>query len=248
MTVLSARELSVVRGSRALLDRLSLDLGTTGSIALVGPNGAGKSTLLRLLAGLDRPDSGSVRLDGTDLGALSAVQRSRRIGYLPQHFEPHWDLTAGQLVELGAHRLEGLGAAAIRNVLESHALRDLADRRWSTLSGGERGRVLLAMVLVGDPPLLLADEPAAALDIRHRLDVAALLAARGRERLSVVVVHDLDLAFRFFDRVVVLDGGKVAADGPAAQLLHDERLDAAFGVRFERVATTAGYSLVANGR
>lgn len=248
MTVLSARDLTVVRGGRALVDRLSLDLGTTGSVALVGPNGAGKSTLLRLLAGLDRPDSGSIRLDGIDLGTLSAVQRSRRIGYLPQHFELHWDLTAGQLIELGAHRLEGLGAAAIRNVLELHALRDLADRRWSTLSGGERGRVLLAMVLVGDPPVLLADEPAAALDIRHRLDVAALLAARGRERLSVVVVHDLELAFRFFDRVVVLDGGKVAADGPAAKLLHDERLDAAFGVRFERVATAAGYSLVANGR
>jgi len=248
MTVLAAHDLIVARGGRALVDRLSLDLGTTGSIALVGPNGAGKSTLLRLLAGLDKPDSGSIRLDGADLGTLSAVQRSRRIGYLPQHFEPHWDLTAGQLVELGAHRLEGLGAAAIRNVLESHALNDLADRRWSTLSGGERGRVLLAMVLVGDPSVLLADEPAAALDIRHRLDVAALLAARGLERLSVVVVHDLDLAFRFFDRVVVLDGGKVAADGPAAQLLHDERLDQAFGVRFERVATAAGYSLVANGR
>jgi iron complex transport system ATP-binding protein len=248
MTLLSARDLAVVRGGRALVDRLSLDLGTTGSVALVGPNGAGKSTLLRLLAGLDRPDSGSIRLDGIDLGTLSAVQRSRRIGYLPQHFEPHWDLTAGQLVELGAHRLEGLGAAAIRDVLEAHALGDLADRRWSTLSGGERGRVLLAMVLVGDPPALLADEPAAALDIRHRLDVAALLAARGRERLSVVVVHDLDLAFRFFDRVIVLQQGRVVADGPAGELLHDPRLDAAFGVRFERVATAAGYALAANGR
>jgi iron complex transport system ATP-binding protein len=248
MTALSARDLTVVRGGRALIDRLSLDLGTTGSVALVGPNGAGKSTVLRILAGLDRPDSGSVRLDGVDLGALSALQRSRRIGYLPHHFEPHWDLTAGQLIELGTHRLEGLGAAAMRDILAAHALGDLADRRWSTLSGGERGRVLLAMVLVGDPPVLLADEPAAALDIRHRLDVAALLAARGKERLSVVVVHDLDLAFRYFDRVVVLQDGKIAADGAAGALLHDPRLDAAFGVRFERVATSSGYALVANGR
>ena len=248
MTALEARDLTFARGRRNLVDRLSLDLGTTGSVALVGPNGAGKSTVLRLLAGLDRPDSGAILLDGAELSSLPAAARSRRVGYLPQHFEPHWDLTAGQLVELGAHRQEGLGGDAIRRVLAAHALDDLAKRRWSTLSGGERARVLLAMVLVADPLVLLADEPAAALDIRHRLDVAALLAARGKDRLSVVVVHDLDLAFRFFDRVVVMHQGKVAADGPAGELLHDARLDAAFGVRFERIATAAGYSLVATSR
>ena len=245
---LAARDLTVTRSRRVLVDRLSLDLGTTGSVALVGPNGAGKSTVLRLLAGLESPDGGTIQLDGAELGSLPASARSRRIGYLPQHFEPHWDLTAAQLVELGAHRLEGLGRDAIHQVLTAHALDDLADRRWSTLSGGERARVLLAMVLVADPPILLADEPAAALDIRHRLDVAGLLAARGNDRLSVVVVHDLDLAFRFFDRVVVLHRGRVVADGTAGDLLHDARLDAAFGVRFERIATSAGYSLVATGQ
>ncbi len=253
MTALSghrlvARELTVTRSRRVLVDRLSLDLGATGSVALVGPNGAGKSTVLRLLAGLERPDGGTILVDGVELGSLPAAVRSQRIGYLPQHFEPHWDLTAAQLVELGAHRLEGLGSDAIRRVLTEHSLDDLSDRRWSTLSGGERARVLLATVLVADPPVLLADEPAAALDIRHRLDVAGLLAARGKDRLSVVVVHDLDLAFRFFDRVVVLHQGRVVADGPAGDLLHDPRLDAAFGVRFERIATAAGYSLLATGQ
>ena len=100
--------------------------------------------------------------------------------------------------------------------------------------------------LVSDPSVLLADEPAAALDIRHRLDVASALAKRGKDRLSVVVVHDLDLAFRFFDRIVVLDKGRVVADGAAADLLHDKRLDAAFGVRFERISTAAGWTLVAD--
>src|SRR4029077_8395369 len=91
--------------------------------------------------------------------------------------------------------------------------------------------------------ILLADEPAAALDIRHRLDVVAALAHRGRERLSIVVVHDLDLAFRFFERIVVLDRGRIAADGPAAQLIDDPLIDATFGVRFERLRTADGVLL-----
>jgi iron complex transport system ATP-binding protein len=103
--------------------------------------------------------------------------------------------------------------------------------------------VLLAAVLVVDPPVLLADEPAASLDIRHRLDVIEALAARGRDRLSVVVVHDLDLAFNCFGRVVLLAGGKVVADEPAARLVGDRRLDEAFDVRFERLQTGGGWHL-----
>jgi len=245
MTTLAVRDLVVKRGDSTLLDRLSLDLGPTGSVALVGPNGAGKSTLLKTMAGLERPTAGSVRAGASDIAALSAANRTRLIGYLPQHFEPHWDLTAGQLVELGAQRVDGTGIEAVRAAMAAYELDFLAGRRWSTLSGGECARVLLAMVLVSDPPALLADEPAASLDIRHRLDVASALAKRGKDRLSVVVVHDLDLAFRYFDRIVVLDKGRVVADGTAADLLHDKRLDATFGVRFERVSTPAGWSLVA---
>ena len=135
---------------------------------------------------------------------------------------------------------------AVSSILARFELGGLERRRWSTLSGGECARVLLAMVLVADPPVLLADEPAAALDIRHRLDVVQALAERGRDRLSVVVVHDLDLAFRFFERVVVLVDGKIAADAPAAELIADARLDAAFGVRFERLRTAEGWSLQAS--
>jgi len=98
-------------------------------------------------------------------------------------------------------------------------------------------------VLVVDPPVLLADEPAASLDIRHRLDVIQALAARGRNRLSIVVVHDLDLAFSFFDRIVLVDRGTVVADAPAPALLDDLRLDAVFGVRFERLRTDDGWLL-----
>lgn len=244
MSTLATRQVSVVRGAARLVDGLSLSLGPSGSVALVGPNGAGKSTFLRSLAGLEQPSSGSVELDGRALAAMSLSERTRRIGYLPQHFEPHWDLTARQLVEIGAERAP-VGAEAVRAVMVKYELADVAERRWSTLSGGERARVLLSMVLVSDPPVLLADEPAASLDVRHRLEVAATLADRGRTALSLVVVHDLDLAFRFFDRVIVLDKGRVVADGLAADLIHDKTLDAAFGVRFERIATAAGWSLVA---
>jgi iron complex transport system ATP-binding protein len=246
MTAIAADNLRVTRGAAALIDGLSLTFSERGSVALIGPNGAGKSTLLKILAGLDIPQTGAVRVGGRELLSLSRAVRARTVGFLPQHFEPHWDLAVGDLVRLGAARNPDLDNDAVIKALVQFELGDLERRRWSTLSGGERARVLLAMVLVADPPVLLADEPAAALDIRHRLDVIQTLAERGRDRLSVVVVHDLDLAFRHFERVVVLVKGKIAADAPATELVGDRRLDEAFGVRFERVRTAEGWSLRAS--
>ena len=246
MTAISADHLRVTRGASTLLDDLSLAFGERGSVALIGPNGAGKSTLLKLLAGLDLPQAGRVRIGTGDLASLPRAVRARMIGFLPQHFEPHWDLAVGDLVRLGAERNPDLRVEAVSKMIARFELGGLERRRWSTLSGGECARVLLAMVLVADPPVLLADEPAAALDIRHRLDVVEALAERGRERLSVVVVHDLDLAFRFFERVVVLVEGRIVADAPAAELIADARLDAAFGVHFERIRTAEGWSLQAS--
>jgi iron complex transport system ATP-binding protein len=236
----------VTRGTATLLANLSLAFGERGSVALIGPNGAGKSTLLKVLAGLEAPRSGTVRFGSRGIATLRKPVRARMIGFLPQHFEPHWDLGVGDLVRLGAARNPELAVDAVPKILARFELTGLERRRWSTLSGGEGARVLLAMVLVADPPILLADEPAAALDIRHRLDVIAALAARGRDHLSVVVVHDLDLAFRFFERVIVLVDGKIAADAPALDLIDDRRLDEAFGVRFERIRTAAGWSLQAS--
>jgi len=123
----------------------------------------------------------------------------------------------------------------VEEIMAGFELAALRARRWSTLSGGERARVLLAMVLAVDPPALLADEPAASLDIRHRIDVVRSLVQRGTERLCVVVMHDLDLAFRFFETVIVMDRGGIVATGHARDIFDDVRLDAAFGVRFERL-------------
>jgi iron complex transport system ATP-binding protein len=243
MTAIVADRLIVRRGGATLLDGLSLSLGPTGSVAVIGPNGAGKSTLLKALAGIEAPTAGRILLGDRDLATLPYAARARSIGFVPQHFDPHWDLSVAELVRLGAERGERVPQGAVDAAIAAYELAGLGARRWSTLSGGERARVLLATVLVVDPPVLLADEPAASLDIRHRLDVIQALATRGRERLSVVVVHDLDLAFAFFDRIVLVDRGRIAADAAAAELIDDPRLDAAFGVRFERLKVEDGWLL-----
>jgi ABC-type cobalamin/Fe3+-siderophores transport system ATPase subunit len=237
MTVLSADGLFLRRGGANVLAGISLSLGPTGSVAIVGPNGAGKSMLLKVLAGILAPTTGQVRIGGQDLARLSGAARARQIGYLPQHFEPHWDLTVADLVRLGAERAGSLTKGVVEEITARFELAALRGRRWSTLSGGERARVLLAMVLAVDPPALLADEPAASLDIRHRIDVVRSLVQRANERLCVVVMHDLDLAFRFFERLIVMDRGCVVAAGQAQDIFDDVRLDAAFGVRFERLKT-----------
>ena len=246
MSALSAEKLVVRRGAATLLKGLSLSLDVAESVAIIGPNGAGKSTLLKVLAGIETPTEGQVRLGRRTLADLSAAVRARTIGFLPQHFEPHWDLSVAQLLQLGAERGERLPADALKRAIVAFELAGLEPRRWSILSGGERARVLLAAVLVVDPPVLLADEPAASLDIRHRLDVIRALTTRRPDRLSVVVVHDLDLAFTFFERVVVIDRGKVVADGPAKSLIDDRRIDEAFAVRFDRLKTPDGWLLRAS--
>ena len=243
MTDLVASDLVVKRGVATLLDGLSLSLSSPGAVALIGPNGAGKSTLLKILAGIEAFDSGTVRIGDRSLASLPHAVRAATIGYLPQYFDPHWDLTVADLVQLGAERGAQRRSGAVERARETFELAALWQRRWSTLSGGERARALLAMVLVVDPPILLADEPAASLDIRHRLDVIRTLSHRGGERLSIVVVHDLDLAFRFFERIVVVDRGRIVADAPAQELIASPLLDQVFSVRFERLPTADGWLL-----
>jgi iron complex transport system ATP-binding protein len=240
VSAVAAEDLTVVRGGRKLIGGLSVSLGPTGSVALIGPNGAGKSTLVKMLAGIENPTAGRVLVAGKDLSQLSTRARAEMIGYVPQHFEPHWDLTVAELVDLGAERAAHLPGDAVAAATTAYELAGLTHRRWSTLSGGERARVLLAMVLVVDPPTLLADEPGASLDIRHRIDVVKTLVRRSKARLSVVVMHDLDLAFRYFERVIVIDRGSIVADAAPSDLINDERLDTTFGVTFERLATPYG--------
>ena len=246
MSALSAENLQVPAASRRCSAQLSLNFDATESVAIIGPNGAGKSTLLKALAGTRAPTEGQVRLGRRNLAELPAAERAQAIGFLPQYFEPHWDLECGRAS--GDRRRRGRTPAGrtLWTGDRRFELGGLERRRWSTLSGGERARVLLATVLVVDPPVLLADEPAASLDIRHRLDVIRALAGAARS-LSVVVVHDSTSPSASSSGC--RDRSRPRRRRRAGRaLIDDRRLDAAFAVRFDRLQTPDGWLLRAATR
>lgn len=233
MMDLKADALRDVRRGRVILDRVSLDLGGRGLVAIAGPNGAGKSTLVKSLAGVMAPDEGRVMLGGRPLPSWPAHKRAETIGYLPQHFEPHWDFTVNELLAMGAARA-GLAAP------HAPELTPLLSARWSTLSGGERTRVLFAAVEAGRPAILLADEPAANLDVARQIEALDRLKAHARSGLAVVVLHDLNLALRCADRLIVMDRGQVRLDGDPEAVAQSSELDAVFGVEFARERLAEG--------
>ncbi|MEQ8500544.1 MAG: ABC transporter ATP-binding protein [Sneathiellaceae bacterium] len=243
---LATQGLSVDLGGAAVLRDIDLVLRPGGLVGLIGPNGAGKSTLLRALLGLLRPKSGRVLLDGAEIGRLDRRLLARQAAYLPQGHQVHWPLEVARLVALGRlphlAPFQRLGAADARAVGEAMARADighLARREATSLSGGERARAMLARALAGETPILLADEPVTSLDPYHQLQVMELLhGLAGEGRLVVAVLHDLILAGRFCDWLVLLDRGRLAADGPPAAVLAPEPLARVYGI--EAVSGTAG--------
>jgi len=226
------------RHGQTILHPVNLTLPATGAVAIIGPNGAGKSSLLALMAGLQEPTQGQVRLAGKALSHLGMAQRAALIGYMPQKFAPYWDITVEELFAIRHSNLRAPGTQPDpASSLARHGILSLAQRRWGCLSGGEQGRLLLATVLATEPAILLADEPGAALDVRHRLDLVHRLAERGRKHLVVVVMHDIDLAFQHFERIIVVNQGRIVLDG-GHDLLESTLLDQHFNVRFERICAT----------
>ncbi len=208
------------RGSRVVLDDIDLHLESGKVTAVLGPNGAGKSTLLSCIAGLLRPEQGSVELDGTSLLSMPAMQRARRIAFLPQTPEIAWAVDVQTLVGLGRIPYHGSSSdeedrAAVTRAMAKTEIAQWADRAVTTLSGGERARVLLARVLAGESDWILADEPFTGLDPSHQFEAADLLRSIADHGGGVILtIHDLTLAARIADRVVILDGGRIIADGP----------------------------------
>ena len=230
-----AQGITLDLGGARILERVDAAFERGRVTALLGPNGAGKSTLLSVLAGLRAPDAGMATLDGGTVAALTPRHRARCIGLLPQTAEVHWDIDARSLVGLGrfAHRDEAstTGRAAIDAALTATDTAHLAHRVVATLSGGERGRVLLARVLAGTPDWILADEPLASLDPAHQLAMlAGLRDAAARGAGVIVVLHDLGLAAHFADDAVLLKAGRVIAAGPVEAVLTPATLRTAFGI------------------
>jgi len=227
---------SVALGGSRVVDAVSADLAG-GVIGLIGPNGAGKSTLVRAIAGLI-PAKGSILIDGRRVATMPLRDRARHIAYLPQGQAVHWPLTVERLVALGRlphlapfARPGSIDAEAIELALGRTELRGLRDRPVDELSGGERARVLLARALAVEAPVLLADEPLAALDPAHQIDVMALLRGEAARGATVIaVLHDLTLAARWCDRLLLIDKGRLIADGKPAAVLTADRIGSVYKV------------------
>lgn len=251
---LRANNLSVSLGKRVVVDQVNAALTAGRITAIIGPNGAGKTSLIRALAGLSKPSSGNVTLNGVPLIDLSTVHRAQQIGYLAQVSQPHWNVTASELVALG--RLQRRSAfagpspaddAAVAAALAATNTSHLALRPIDQMSGGEQARVKLARVLAGDPDWILADEPLANLDPPHRRDVLALFGAAAKNGNGVaIVLHQLSAAADIADDLIIMHGGKIIAAGPKGDTLTPENLRAAFGMDFD-VFTRTGRLIVAPG-
>ena len=226
------------------LDGVTASLEPGRITAICGPNGAGKSTLLQCLAGLIEAASGQVLLGGAPLP--HGRERARRLGYLPQVGEIAWDLSVAALAALGRLPHGDRGEAQVAAALAALDLTHLAARPVSTLSGGERARALLARVLAGESHWILADEPLAALDLAHQLALLARLREAAARGVGVVLVlHDLALAMNHADRVLVLDRGALAADGPPEEALAEETIAQVWGVSARWLGEPGAKALVA---
>jgi iron complex transport system ATP-binding protein len=234
-----AKGISVAIAGCHIVHDVSFSVTGGEFVGLIGPNGAGKSTLVRAALGLAKRSAGSVAVDGQALDQLSARERARRIAFLPQERRVEWRLPVHDVVMLGRFpHHDGFGGpsaadhAAVDRALEAVDAREIADRPVTVLSGGERSRVLLARALAVEAPLLFVDEPASALDPYHQIHVMEILRERARAGAGVLaVVHDLSLAARFMDRLILLKAGDVLADGPPEEVLSPERLAAAYRIR-----------------
>lgn len=238
MSLLAVRDLSVDLGARQVLRDVTFEARAGEVVGLIGPNGAGKTTLLRAICQLTPALAGEVAWDGQRLDRLDARTRARTLAYLPQGQVIHWPISVRRLVELG--RLPRMGPfsrptpadiAAVEAAMIAAGVDGLADRPATSLSGGERARVLLARALAADAPVLLADEPTASLDPFHMLEVMTLLRRTADQgRVVIAVMHELGLVARYCDRVVLINEGRKVGDGTPREVLTPERLRAVYRV------------------
>lgn len=254
-SVLECHKLSLAMGTRKLLSDISLSCCSGQLTVIAGSNGAGKTTLLKTLAGIMEPDSGTACLDAQEIRFLPRLTRAKRISYLPQHGTLSWPLPVHHVVALGRlphgetpERLTQKGHEAVKQAIDVVGLRGFESRAANALSGGERARALLARVLATEADVVLTDEPVAALDPLHQylvLDVLRREAHNGT--IVITVMHDLTLAARFADQIILLKEGKIFQCGNPQEVLTPFSLSACFGIEAELVTNEGIVSILVKG-
>ncbi len=252
--MLDARAMTVSLSRREIVHGVSLAIGTGEIVSLLGPNGAGKSTLMRALAGVV-PYAGSVAIDGRPAEAMRPGERARAIAYLPQEHVVHWPISIENLVLLGRLPYQRFGQAVLHadrqmvlSAMRMMQIDTLSDRPSTEVSGGELARALAARAIAQDTPVIIADEPAAGLDPAHQIRLMSAFRALAAQGKSILMsIHDIELAARWSDRVIIMNDGRIVASGAPGDAISAELLARVYGIKAEIGRNETGLTLTPLG-
>lgn len=245
MEILSAKNVSYVYQEKIdALCGISFSVEKGEFVAILGPNGSGKSTLLNILSGVYKPTRGEVSIQGENIGKFSRKEIARRISYVPQNVMIDFPFTCREIVLMGrfAH-LSGLGIESsadldiAKKAMEMTGITEIADRMIHHLSGGERQRVFIAQAVAAQPQILMLDEPVSSLDIRYKVQILNLLKKLNiQQKITIVaILHDLNLALQYCDRVIALKQGKLVREGEPAAILSPEIIQEVYGIKVRKI-------------
>jgi iron complex transport system ATP-binding protein len=249
MSELVAQNITVRRGGRTILDRVSVGIQPGAFLSIVGPNGSGKSTLLRALAGIWELSEGEIRIEGRPLKDFGRRELAQIVAFVPQDTRMDFAFTVEEIVAMGRHprrgrfeRASAIDHRAIEDSLKRCDIGHLRNRFVTTLSGGERQRVAIARSLAVEPEIVLLDEPTASLDVQHSLEVLDLCRALAQAGKSIVLAtHDLNAVARYTTQVALIESGKIAYVGDRDGVLTSNVLDRVFGVHAELLQSASGH-------
>ena len=234
---IKVKEVMFLYSSVPVLKDISLELAESEVLGIVGPNGSGKTTLIRCMNNILKPRQGSIIINGNEIRGLSRMEIARHIGYVPQSSEHFFPTTVFDTVLMGRRphaswRSSEHDLDKVIEILELLGLEDLALRNFGELSGGQQQKVLIARALAQETDIILLDEPTSNLDIRHQLEVMHIIKSLVSERgiSTVMAIHDLNLALRYADRVIVLNGGHIIAAGDPVSVFTPETIASVYGV------------------